>query len=73
MRGGDKSLSSGSKGDRVKEVDQEMKPQGRNRGIAKAAILVAFVLVAVYVVRFTPMKEYLTAETLGTLLDKAGV
>jgi uncharacterized membrane protein YdjX (TVP38/TMEM64 family) len=57
----------------VKEVGQEMKPQGRNRGIAKAAMLVAFVLVAVYVVRFTPVKEYLTAETLGTLLDRAGI
>ena len=50
-----------------------MKSQGRNSGIAKAAILVAFILVAVYVVRFTPVKEYLTAETLGTLLDKAGI
>jgi len=50
-----------------------MKPQGRNRGIAKAAIFVSFVLVAVYVVRFTPVMEYLTAEALGTLLDKAGI
>jgi uncharacterized membrane protein YdjX (TVP38/TMEM64 family) len=57
----------------VKEVGQEMKPQGRNRGIAKGAILVAFVLVAVYVVRFTSVKDYLTAETLGTLLEKAGI
>jgi uncharacterized membrane protein YdjX (TVP38/TMEM64 family) len=50
-----------------------MKPLGRNRGIAKAAILVAFVLVAVYVVRFTSVKDYLTAETLGTLLHEAGI
>jgi len=57
----------------VKEVGQELKPHGRNRGIAKAAMLIAFILVAVYVVRFTPVKEYLTAETLGTLLDKAGI
>ena len=50
-----------------------MKSQGRNSGIAKAAILVAFILVAIYVVRFTPVKDYLTAETLGSLLDKAGI
>jgi uncharacterized membrane protein YdjX (TVP38/TMEM64 family) len=68
-----KRLSSGSKGSRVKEAGQKPKSQGRNRGIAKAAILVAFMAVAVYVVRFTPVKDYLTAETLGGLLDKAGL
>jgi len=75
VRGGHygESLSSGFGSDRVKEVGQEMKPLGRNRGIAKAAILVAFVLVAVYVVRFTSVKDYLTAETLGTLLHEAGI
>ena len=57
----------------MKEVGQEMKPHGRNRGIAKAAMLIAFILVAVYVVRLTPVREYLTAEALGTLLDKAGI
>jgi len=57
----------------VKEAGQEMKAQRRNSAIAKAAILVAFILVAVYAVRFTPVKEYLTAESLGTLLDKAGI
>ena len=50
-----------------------MKSQERSSGIAKAAILVAFILAAVYVVRFTSVKDYLTAETLGTLLDKAGI
>ncbi len=57
----------------MKEVGQDMKPQGRNRGIAKAAILVAFIAVAIYVVRFTPVKDGLTAETLGRLLDRAGI
>jgi uncharacterized membrane protein YdjX (TVP38/TMEM64 family) len=67
------SLSSGSRGSRVKEAGQETKSQGRNSGIAKAALLVAFIALAVYVVRFTPVKEYLTAETLGRLLDQAGI
>ena len=57
----------------MKEVGQEMKAQSRNSAIAKAAMLVAFILVAVYVVRFTPVKDYLTAESLGTLLDQAGI
>ena len=57
----------------MKEVGQKPKSQGRNRGIAKAAILVAFIAVAICVVRFTPVKDYLTAETLGRLLDRAGI
>jgi uncharacterized membrane protein YdjX (TVP38/TMEM64 family) len=50
-----------------------MKPQGRSRGIGKALMFIVFILVAVYVARFTPVKDYLTAETLGGLLDKAGI
>jgi uncharacterized membrane protein YdjX (TVP38/TMEM64 family) len=57
----------------VKEAGPKPKSQGRNRGIAKAVILVAFIAVAICVVRFTPVKDYLTAETLGKLLDKAGI
>jgi uncharacterized membrane protein YdjX (TVP38/TMEM64 family) len=57
----------------VKEAGQKPKSQGRNRGIAKAAILVAFMALAIYGVRFTPVKDYLTAETLGGLLDRAGI
>ena len=75
MRGRDqgKSLSSGSGGEDVRELGQAMKPQGRSRGIGKAAIFIVFILVAVYVARFTPVKDYLTAETLGGLLDKTGI
>lgn len=57
----------------MKEVGPKPKSQGRNRGIAKAAILVAFIAVAIYVVRFTPVKDYLTADTLGRLLARAGI
>ena len=53
----------------------EAKGQGSNRraGILKAVVLVAFIALAIYVVRFTPVKDFLTAETLGRLLDKAGI
>jgi uncharacterized membrane protein YdjX (TVP38/TMEM64 family) len=57
-----------------------MSEEGMKRGLAnrsyalvKAVILVLFIVMAVYVVRFTPMKYYLTAETLGRLLDKSGI
>jgi uncharacterized membrane protein YdjX (TVP38/TMEM64 family) len=43
------------------------------RALLKAVILVLFVVMAVCVVRFTPVKDYLTAEALGRLLDKVGI
>jgi len=39
----------------------------------KALGLVLFIAVAVLVLRFTPLKGYLTAERLGGLLDAAGI
>ena len=38
----------------------------------KAAALVLFVITAVVIVRFTPVKEFLTAERLGNFLKNAG-
>ena len=46
---------------------------GRGRAIFKAAILAAFVAGAIILVRFTPVKEVLTAEQLGKSLDTAGI
>ncbi len=42
------------------------------RAVIKAAVLVIFVITAVVIVRFTPVKEFLTAERLGRFLDNAG-
>jgi uncharacterized membrane protein YdjX (TVP38/TMEM64 family) len=44
----------------------------RKRAMIKASILVVFVLVAIYIVKFTPIKDYLTAEAFGRFLDAAG-
>jgi uncharacterized membrane protein YdjX (TVP38/TMEM64 family) len=44
----------------------------RKKAVIKASILLAFVAVAIYIFRFTPVKEYLTAEALGNFLDSAG-
>ena len=39
----------------------------------KAIIFLAFIVTAIVVVKFTPVKEYLTAEHLGRFLEAAGV
>ena len=50
-----------------------MELEKNRRGAAiKAALLLAFVITAIVLVRFTPLKEYLTAERLGLLLETAG-
>ncbi|MDI7258925.1 MAG: TVP38/TMEM64 family protein [Thermodesulfobacteriota bacterium] len=46
--------------------------KSRKRAIIKALMLVAFILSAIYVIRFTPVKEFLTRETLSSLLNAAG-
>jgi uncharacterized membrane protein YdjX (TVP38/TMEM64 family) len=46
---------------------------GRKRGLWKALALLAFVLAAVGLARFTPIRQYLTVEQLGGLLDRAGI
>lgn len=38
----------------------------------KAALLIVFLVTAIMIVRFTPLKEYLTAERLGLLLETSG-
>ncbi len=51
----------------------EQQPAGsRKKAITKVLILAAFIIGAIYVVRFTPVKTYLTAEALGRFLDTAG-
>jgi len=41
--------------------------------LLKAAVLVLFIFAAIAVARFTPVREYLTADALGRLLKGAGV
>ncbi len=48
-------------------------PKNRNKAFMKAAILIAFIVLAIFLVRFTPFRGYLTAEEPGRLLDSAGV
>jgi len=45
----------------------------RKKAILKASILLAFVIGAILLVRFTPVKQYLTAEFLGRYFDMIGM
>ncbi len=50
-----------------------MEPHKKRLGaVIKAAVLVLFVITAVIIVRFTPVKEFLTTERLGHFLENAG-
>ncbi len=44
----------------------------RKRGLIKASTLAAFIIVAIYIIRFTPVKEFLTQEALSRFLEAAG-
>jgi uncharacterized membrane protein YdjX (TVP38/TMEM64 family) len=52
------------------EIQQTRK--GRNKAILKAGIFLVFIILAIYLIRFTPIKNYLTAQVLGDFLDTAG-
>jgi uncharacterized membrane protein YdjX (TVP38/TMEM64 family) len=45
----------------------------RSKDVLKAGIFVVFVISAILLVRYTPVKDYLTAEVLGGFLQTAGV
>jgi len=46
---------------------------GRKSAVIKAVIFVLFIIVAISVIRFTPVKNYLTAQALSGFLDSAGI
>ena len=55
------------------EEGLKMDTKSRKNAILKVIILVVFIMAAVFVIRFTPVKGYLTAEALGSFLDTAGI
>jgi uncharacterized membrane protein YdjX (TVP38/TMEM64 family) len=55
----------------MEAVGQSMKT--RRGALLKASVLVAFVVVAIYVIRFTPVKGFLTPEALSRFLEAAGI
>ncbi len=47
-------------------------PKDRAKAIMKAVFLLLFVVAAIIVVRYTPVKNYLTADALGRFLEAVG-
>jgi uncharacterized membrane protein YdjX (TVP38/TMEM64 family) len=54
------------------EAAIQQPPKGRKGAIIKAAIFLAFILAAIYVIRFTPLRGFLTKEALGGFVQVAG-
>lgn len=53
-------------------MEEGIESSSRKRAYLKACVLLAFIAGAVYVVRFTPVKSYFTAQALGHFLQTAG-
>ena len=47
--------------------------KGRKREMIKALIFVVFIIVAIYIIRFTPVKEFFTQTALSNFLETAGL
>ena len=47
--------------------------ENKKTALIKISILILFIAAAIYLVRFSPAKQYLTTEQLGLFLDSAGI
>jgi uncharacterized membrane protein YdjX (TVP38/TMEM64 family) len=55
------------------ETPVDSSSRNRRSAIIKAALFIAFIIAAILLVRFTPIRGYLNAEALGRFLDAAGI
>jgi uncharacterized membrane protein YdjX (TVP38/TMEM64 family) len=55
-------------------MEKEACPVGRGRGgaVLKALLFVAFIIAAIYTIRYTPARDFFTQQALGQFLDRAG-
>ncbi|UCD89537.1 MAG: TVP38/TMEM64 family protein [Desulfobacterales bacterium] len=54
-------------------IAEEASQSNRQKAVVKAVIFVAFIIGAIVLIRFTPIKNYLTAEDLSRFLETAGI
>lgn len=54
------------------ESEIQQTGKSRNKAILKAGIFLVFIILAISLIRFTPIKNYLTAQALGDFLETAG-
>jgi uncharacterized membrane protein YdjX (TVP38/TMEM64 family) len=55
-----------------KDNDMNEEERSRFKALTKAGAFFVFIIGAVLLIRFTPIKEYLTPKALGNLVDTAG-
>jgi len=55
------------------EIAEEQTKSKRPKAVLKAVMLLIFIVTAISLIRFTPIKNYLTPEALGRFLDTAGI
>jgi uncharacterized membrane protein YdjX (TVP38/TMEM64 family) len=60
-------------GERKMEETSQQPAKKSSKAVFKAIIFVAFIFAAIFLIRFTPVKNYLTAEALGRFLETAGI
>ena len=58
-------------GKQMEQAIESVTPN-RKKAMIKASVFVAFIIITIYVVKFTPAKGYFTADALGNLRDSAG-
>src|SRR5512137_1775677 len=46
--------------------------RGRGGAVLKALLFVAFIIAAIYTIRYTPARDFFTQQALGQFLDRAG-
>ena len=55
------------------EIAEEQTKNKRSKAVLKAVILLIFIVSAICLIHFTPIKNYLTPKALGRFLDTVGI
>jgi uncharacterized membrane protein YdjX (TVP38/TMEM64 family) len=56
----------------MEETSQQPRKK-TSKAVVKAIVFVVFIIAAILLIRFTPVKAYLTADALGSFLETAGL
>ena len=56
----------------MEETSQQPRKK-TSKAVVKAIVFVVFIILAIILIRFTPVKTYLTADALGSFLETAGL
>jgi uncharacterized membrane protein YdjX (TVP38/TMEM64 family) len=54
-------------------MEERLKKAKNSKAVIKAVLLAAFIIAAIFLVRYTAIKNYLTAEALSRFLEAAGL